>query len=129
MGALVLSKRRLLVTTALIEGSAGLAVLLVPGIALRILLGGTGSSLEALFLGRLLGAALLAIGLASWLGRADDGSPAQDAVLRGALLYNVVATVLLVYAGTVLQMAGFLLWIAVTVHAVMGAWCALSLRK
>jgi len=74
------------------------------------------------------GAALLAIGVASWMARADTLTPAQSGLLTGLLIYDATAAILLVFAGTVLKMIGVMLWPAVALHAVLAAWCLSCLR-
>jgi hypothetical protein len=44
-------------------------------------------------------------------------------VLAGVLIYNVLAALLLAFAGAGLTMAGVALWPAVLYHAVLAAWC------
>ena len=53
------------------------------------------------------------IGIASWAARADTRAPAQLGVLAGVLTYNALGAAVLVFAGTVLSMAGVALWPAV----------------
>jgi hypothetical protein len=122
------SRKHLFVVTAAAEVGIGLGLLAVPGLVFGILLGVAAPSPEALLVGRVGGAALLAIGVTCWLGRGDPGSPTQKALLYGVLLYDVAASALLVYAWS-MQMSGFLLWPAVAFHAVMSVWCGLSIWK
>jgi len=122
------SKKHLLVATAVAEAGIGVALLALPGVVFVVLLGVAAPSPEALLVGRVAGAALLAIGITCWFGRDDPGSPTQGALLYGVLLYDLAACVLLVYAGSI-QMSGFLLWPAVAVHVVMSVWCGLCIWK
>jgi hypothetical protein len=122
------NRKLFLVLTALIEITLGLCLLFLPAIPLAILLGLEPAALEALFVGRVAGAALLAIGVASWMARADTLTPAQFGLLTGLLIYDATAAILLVFAGTVLKMIGVLLWPAVALHAVLAAWCLSCLR-
>jgi hypothetical protein len=80
-----------------------------------------------MLVGRLVGAALLALGIACWLVRDDRGSTTRHALLCGMLTYNIGAAILLGIAGSLLQMNGFLLWPAVVLHAGFAAWCWLCL--
>jgi hypothetical protein len=57
------------------------------------------------------------------MARVDALTPAQFGLLTGLLIYDVIAAILLVFAGTVLNMIGVLLWPAVALHAVLAAWC------
>src|SRR5262249_36575021 len=80
-----------------------------------------------LLIARVAGAALLAIGVACWLARGDERSPAQLGLLAGVLIYDVAAAVLLAYAGLVLSMVGIALWPAVVLHTALAVWCVLCL--
>ena len=77
----------------------------------------------ALALGRIGGAAMFALGLASWPSSATLG-PAT-ATARALLLYNVLATLYLSYLGGFAKMEGVLLWPAVAVHATLAILLAL----
>jgi hypothetical protein len=123
------SNRKLfLVVTALLETPLGLCLLFLPALPFALLLGFESAAVETLFVGRVAGAALLAIGVASWMARADTLAPAQFGLLTGLLIYDTTAALLLVYAGTVLKMIGILLWPAVALHTGLAAWCLSCLR-
>src|SRR4029079_19226397 len=111
------NRKLFLSVTALIEAATGLCLFVLPAVLFAILLGLDHASDDAIFVGRLAGAALLAVGVASWKARVDGRTPAQLGLLTGILVYNAAATVLLAYAGAVLKMAGVLLWPAAAVHA------------
>ena len=119
----------LLIVTAFTEVGTGLALLVVPSVPLALLLGVSATVPEALLIGRVTGAALLAIGVASWLARGDRQGPAQLGVLTGVLIYDGAAAALLAYAGLVLSMAGALLWPAVVIHTALAVWCLACLRS
>lgn len=119
----MLSKKHLLALTALVEAATGLALLIVPGIVFGVLLGVARPSPEALLVGMVAGAALVAIGVSCWPGRADPWSLSQQGLLYGVLYYDVAASILLAYAGSALHMAGVLLWPAVVLHAALAVWC------
>jgi hypothetical protein len=120
--------KELFLVTAVAEAVIGLALLGLPAIVLATLLGIQPATMETLFVGRIAGAALLAIGVASFLARNDATLPAQRGLLTGILLYDVLVALLLVYAGVGQQMAGPALWPAVVVHTLLAIWCVLSLR-
>ena len=80
-----MSTPNLLRVTALLEAVAGLALLAVPAAAIKIVFGVDQAHPEALAIGRLGGAALLAIGVACWAGRGDGGSPSRHGLVQGAL--------------------------------------------
>src|SRR5438034_11805114 len=118
---------RLLKLTAIIEAATGLALIAVPTIVVRLLLGAeiSGASIP---LGRVAGAALLALGVACWLARDDTQSSAARGLVVAMLIYNLVATAVLAFAGIGLGLHGVVLWPAVVLHAAMGAWCVACLR-
>jgi hypothetical protein len=117
-----------MMVTALGEAATGLFLLVMPAAVLTLLLGVKEAGDEALFLGRILGSALLAIGVACWLARRDPGGPAQHGMLAGVLIYNVAAAALLACAGLVLKMTGLFLWPAVVLHTALAVWCVCCLR-
>ncbi len=113
--------------TAFVEIPTGLCLLILPAVPLALLLGIDHAPKDALFVGRLAGAALLAIGVASWIARNDSRTPAQLGLLTGILVYNTAATLLLAYGGASLKMVGVLLLPAVALHATLAVWCFVCL--
>jgi hypothetical protein len=121
------STRTLLIGTALVEVAAGVALLSLPSVAIWLLLGVDQPAREALSVGRVGGAGLLAIGVACWSARDDRGSAAQRGLLRGAVVYNVGVVLVLAIAGAVAGMRGVLLWPAVVLHTGLAVWCVIRL--
>jgi hypothetical protein len=119
---------RLLKLTAIIEAATGLALMAVPPIVVRLLLGSPLDASAAVTLGRVAGGALLALGVACWLARDDTQSRAAKGLLAAMLLYNVAVAAILAFAGISLGLHGVALWPAVILHAVMAVWCAACLR-
>ena len=120
--------KRFLTLTAIIEAATGLALIAVPAIVVRLLLGAeiSGASIP---LGRVAGAALLALGVACWLARDDTQSRATRGLVVAMLMYNIVATAVLAFAGIGLGLHGVVLWPAVVLHAAMGVWCIVCLGR
>jgi hypothetical protein len=118
----------LLIVTALGEGGTGLLLLVAPSVPLALLLGDDQASRETALVARVAGAALLALGVACWVGRFDKRSPTHFGLLTGVLAYDVAAAVLLAYAGLFLKLLGVALWPAILVHASLAVWCVLCLR-
>jgi len=118
---------RLLKFTAIIEAATGLGLIAVPAIVVRLLLGAeiSGASIP---LGRVAGAALLALGIACWLARDDTQSRAARGLVVAMLMYNIPATAILAFAGIGLGLHGVALWPAVVLHAAMAVWCVGCLR-
>ena len=113
--------------TALIEGATGVALLVVPSFVVKLLLGSPLDSAPAVVLGRVAGAALLALGIACWLARIDIQSRAVRGLGAAMLFYNLAAVVLFIYAACYLKLQGVALWPAVILHAAMAAWCIFCL--
>jgi hypothetical protein len=126
---LLMQRGYLLMVTAIGEAGTGLLVMLLPSVAFALLLGVERASPEAIFVARLFGAALLAIGIACWLGRSDTPGPDQLGLIAGVLVYDAAAAVLLAYAGLYLSLAGIALWPAVVLHAGLAVWCGVCLRR
>jgi hypothetical protein len=122
------NRKLFLLITAFVEAATGLCLLFLPAVLFTILLGLDHATVDAIFVGRLAGAALLAIGIASWMARTDTRTPAQLGILTGILIYNLAASMLLAFAGAGLKMIGVLLWPAVAVHAILAVWCFSCLR-
>ena len=120
--------KRFLTLTAVIEAATGLALIAVPAIVVRLLLGAeiSGASIP---LGRVAGAALLALGVACWLARDDTQSRAARGLVVAMLIYNLIATAVLAFAGIGLGLYGVALWPAVALHAAMAVWCGACLRS
>jgi len=101
--------KKVLPVAAVGEIATGLALLIVPSLVGRLLLGAELSGL-AVVIGRLAGIALIALGVACWPGAT---------ALCGMLTYNVLATGYLSWLGVCGEWVGPLLWPAVALHAVM----------
>jgi hypothetical protein len=120
---------RLLKLTALIEAATGVALMVVPSVVVRLLLGSPLDTSAAVILGRVAGVALFALGVACWLARDDAQSRAARGLVAAMLLYNVAAVAVLAFAGIGFGLHGVALWPAVVLHAVMAVWCVACLRR
>ena len=122
--------KKLQVATAVIEVGAGVALLCCPSATVALLLGSGLDTSTGVTLGRVAGAALLALGIACWLARGDAQSCASRGLVSAMVLYNLGAVVILGAAGVQLRPVGVALWPAVVLHAGMTVWCiARLLRK
>ena len=115
--------RNLHAISALIELGAGLALVIVPSAVVKLLLGSPLDAPVAIAVGRLAGAALLALGVACWLASGETKSRAAKGLIVAMLIYNVGAAVILGAAGIRLPAPGLALWPAVILHAIMAVWC------
>jgi hypothetical protein len=80
------NQKLFLLVTALVEAATGLCLLFLPTVLFIVLLGLEHAAADTIFVGRLAGAAVLAIGTASWVARADARTPAQLGLLTGILI-------------------------------------------
>jgi hypothetical protein len=120
---------RLLKLTGIIETVTGLGLVAMPSVVVRLLLGSPLDTSAAVMLGRVAGAALLALGVACWIARDDTQSRATRGLVVAMLVYNIPATAVLAVAGIGLGLHGVVLWPAVVLHAAMGVWCIACLRR
>ena len=117
----------LLIIAAVIEAGAGVALLLIPTVAVSALLGVPLDTPTGLVAARIAGAALVSLAVACWRARnGDRGSPATG-VVEAMSFYNFAGAMVLVYAGVRLELRSALLWPAIVLHLVLGAWCVLTL--
>ena len=102
-----------LIFAAIGEVSTGLALLIVPSLVGRLLLGEELTGI-AIPVAGVAGIALIALGVACW-----PGTP-----LAGMLTYSAAVTLYLAWLGFVGGLTGILLWPAVVLHAILTALLA-----
>ena len=102
--------KRVLVLAAVGEAATGVALLIVPSLVGRLLLGEELTGV-AIPVARVAGIALIALGVACW-----PGPP-----LVGMLTYSAAVTLYLAYVGFAGGLTGILLWPAVVLHAILTA--------
>ena len=102
-------KNRLLALAAIAEAATGVALLVVPSLVGRLLLGAELCRRHRRSRVASLGIALIALGIACW-----PGPPRV-----GMLIYSGAVALYLAYAGLALGFAGILLWPAVVLHAIL----------
>lgn len=107
---------RVLKLAAAAEAVTGLALMTVPSVVVRLLLGGEISG-AAVPLARVTGFGLLSLGIACWPNPAPGGN--AGAALRAILTYNVLATLFFVYLGIDGKWVGPLLWPAAVLHGIL----------
>jgi hypothetical protein len=100
---------KVLLLAVVSEAATGLALLIVPSLVGRLLLGQELTGV-AIPVARVLGIALIALGVACWPGRT---------ALCGMLAYGALATLYLLYLGIRGKWVGPLLWPAVAAHVVL----------
>jgi len=107
-----------LALAAVAEATTGFALLLVPSLVGRLLLGEDLTGI-AVAVTRVTGLALIGLGLACW-----PGPPRL-----GMLVYGAAVAVYLAYVGVVHGLAGILLWPAVILHVVLVALLGWASRR
>ncbi len=110
--------KRVLILAAVGEAATGLALLIVPSLVGRLLLGAelTGVTIPV---ARVLGIALIALGVACW-----PGPP-----LLGMLIYSAGVALYLICVGLSGGFAGILLWPAVVLHMILTVLLTRSLTR
>ena len=111
--------KKLLTLAAVAEAATGLALIVVPSLVGRLLLGTelTGVSIP---IARVTGIALIALGVGCWPG---------STALCGMLTYSGVVTLYLAYVGLAGGFTGVLLWPAVVLHAMLTVLLARARRS
>ena len=107
--------------SAVVELATGLALLAVPTVVFDVLIGSPSDSGTTLVT-RILGGALVALGVAGWM----VGPTPERGLTLAFVGYNVITTVLLVVGGLNGSADGSLLWPAAAVHAIASAALSLS---
>jgi len=102
--------KRALIVAALGEAATGVTLLIAPSLVGRLLLDEELTGV-AIPVARVLGIALIALGVACW-----PGTP-----LIGMLTYSAAVTLYLAYVGFASGFTGILLWPAVVLHAILTA--------
>ncbi len=118
--------RQLLILTTLVETPIGVMLLVSPSLVAGLLLGASLEAPASLIVGRIAGAALLALGIACWLARDDGPSRARRGLVAAMLLYNCAAGAVLANAAAGLRLGGVLMWPAVVLHAAFAVWCGVA---
>ena len=106
--------KQLLGLTAIIEAATGLALIIAPSLVGRLLFGEELAGI-VIPVARVLGIALLALGVCCWPG---------STALCGMLTYSALVTLYLLYLGIRGEWVGPLLWPVVVIHALLTALLA-----
>ena len=108
-------------TGAVIEIATGVALVAAPSVVLDALIGS--STADASVVGRVLGGALLALGIGG--GLADQRAP-ERGIRVAFLVYNASTAAILALAGVAGSADGVLLWPAAALHALIAVGIASS---
>ena len=101
--------KQLLGLTAIIEAATGLALIIAPSLVGRLLFGEELAGI-VIPVARVLGIALLALGVCCWPG---------STALCGMLTYSALVTLYLLYLGIRGEWVGPLLWPVVALHGIL----------
>lgn len=121
--------KRLLAFGAIIEMSVGLGVVAFPEQLLELLLNAPLAD-PGVVVARLLGTALIALGLAWWSARSQPREPWARGCCLGFLVYNLGAGLWLLLRALTASQRVELLWVLALFHAGLGlAFAALLLSR
>jgi hypothetical protein len=121
------NRKSLLFVTSVLEAATGLALLVMPSVVVELLLGAAPGTPVGETVSRAAGAAMLTLGVACWLARADAASRAAKGLVAAMLLYNVAVVAVLVLAWTGPGPVGLGFWPVVLAHVGLAAWCVACL--
>ena len=116
--------RLLLSVTAVVEGAAGIGLLVAPVLTISILLNTQLELPGGLFAARLCGAAILALSICCWKARAFESHEAAISVITAMLFYNLSAAAVLTYGVLSLGLHSLFIWPVMVAHVGLGMWCA-----
>ena len=120
--------RSLLAVTAVLEAVAGLALVVSPALFVGLLLGTSFDTPAGLAVGRITGAALVALAVACWVARDNPPGRAAQGLIAAMLFYNIAVVAILTHARIFSNIFGIAFWPAVVLHGVMAVWCVAGLR-
>jgi hypothetical protein len=111
--------KKVLISAAVVEGAAGLAMLIAPSLVGQLLFGKELSG-AAIPVARVTGIAWIGLAIACWPDLPE---------ITGMLFYDILATLYLAYLGFAGEFVGVFLWPVIVVHAVLSillgrAWLA-----
>jgi len=101
--------KKVLTVAAVLEAATGVALLIVPSLVGRLLFGEEFTGI-VISVARVLGIALLALGVGCWPG---------STALCGMLTYSALATLYLLYLAIRGEWVGPLLWPVVALHGIL----------
>jgi len=121
--------KKLLITTAIIESVTGLILVSIPSVIAALLFGSSLDSPVALTVARVAAVALIALGIACWLGRNEKQGKAVKGLVTAMTIYNIGVIIVFIYGAIILGLSGIGIWPVVSVHLAMAVWCIMSLLK
>ena len=116
----------LLMVMAIVEGVAGVGLLVMPAMGASMLIGTALDTPGGLFVGRIAGAATFALAIACWRARNDEQGGAATSIVAAMLFYNQAAAFLFVYASIRLGLQSPLIWPVFVTHQLLAVWCMMN---
>jgi hypothetical protein len=107
--------RALLISGAVLDGFAGLSLVVAPRISVALLLGAV-LDRTGMMTARLTAIALLALALACWGAAADGGGPARSATFKAITFYNLGDGVFLIAFAASGKATGLFVWAVGLLH-------------
>ncbi len=115
---------RILKLSSAIEAVSGIALITTPLIVVNLIFGVRLPDGGAA-LGRLLGLALLCLGLACW----PDSRGTESPSVRALFLFDLLGGLYLAYIGAATALVGYLLWPACVIHLLFAVPLARYIRR
>jgi hypothetical protein len=121
--------KSLFVVAGAAEMLGGLAFVLAPSLQATLFFGASLSGPAEAVLARVMGLAMMALGLAFWQGRKQPQTPTSRGLAVVVMLYNTAVAALLAATAVGSHLTAVALWPATGLHAALAAWCVWSLRR
>jgi len=118
----------LLAITAILEILTGLALIIIPALVIRILLGAEITDPVVLTISRVGGSAILALGTACALARTDLPGKGLKALISGMLVYNTAVFATLANSALAFKTTPAL-FAALIIHFILAFICGSTLNK
>lgn len=115
--------------SAVVETPTGIALLAVPAWLSAILVGAPLDTPAGLAMARVAGGALVALGLACWLGRSDAHNRQTTGIVAAMFLYNTAAAAIFFRLRFGLGLAGVGLLPIAGLHSLMALWSVICLKR
>jgi hypothetical protein len=120
--------KNLFAVAGLAEVLGGLTFVVTPSLQAELFFGASLDGPAESIMARVMGLAMIALGLAFWQGRKEPQASASRGLAAIVLVYNTFVAILLVASAVLSHVSAVALWPATGLHAALAAWCAWSLR-
>jgi hypothetical protein len=120
--------KRLFAVAGVAEVLGGLAFVLTPTLQAELFFGASINGPAESVMARVMGLAMMALGLAFWQGRTEPQASTARGMAVVVLVYNTAVAILLVASAVLSHLSAAALWPATGLHAALAVWCAWNLR-